>query len=112
MAQMHDVLIDGAGYMLVPGGYTYRQSGAEIEKVRAGVSSFATDPAPGSDGRTVLDRDAVRWAAAGMMPLPSGLGLRPGPLVLAPREQQVSVAGTLGAAVWDMSARGIVYNGT
>jgi hypothetical protein len=32
--------------------------------------------------------------------------------VLAPREQQLSVAGTLGAALWDGNARGIVYNGT
>ena len=38
MPQSHAVVIDGAGYMLVPGTYRYRNAGASVAPVRAGVS--------------------------------------------------------------------------
>src|SRR4051794_35275496 len=97
MPQTHDVILSGVGYMIVPGTYDYKQEGAAVEKIRTGVSLFASDPAPSADGRTILDKDAVRWAAVGMMPVPSGVGLRQGPLVLGPKEQQLNVAVTTGA---------------
>lgn len=108
MAQTHDVMIDGAGYMLVPGSYRYEQKGADLVPVRAGVGSFETALGIGTGGPDVIDRDAVRWNTVGMMPVPIGLGNEAGRLLLAPAETPLN---TGLSGTWDGNSRGIVYNG-
>src|SRR5258708_838965 len=106
MMQTHDVMIDGAGYMLVPGTYRYENTGANLRAMRTGVPSFEQGLAANAVGPVVVDRDATRWTAYGMLPVPVGLGDESGRLILAPAEQTVS----LGAA-FDTNARGIVFGG-
>lgn len=108
MTQTHDVMIDGAGYMLVPGTYRYGATGADVKRVRTGVGSFGQQLAKGLEGGQVVDKDALRWTAVGMMPVPIGLGDEAGRLALAPNE--VTLNAGLGAA-WDLNSHGIVYNG-
>ncbi len=106
MPQTHDVLIDGAGYMLVPGTYMYKSTGAAVTPVRTGVPSFEQRLAVSNLAPVVVDRDATRWRAVGMMPVPVGLGDEDGRLILAPRELTGTVA---TAANFDAQSIGIVY---
>ena len=108
MTQTHDLMIDGAGYMIVPGSYRYESKGADISPVRTGVPAFDQRLGHQATLPSAADRDAVRWQAVGMLPVPSGLGDGLGRLMLAPGE--VSAAG--GSVAFDANARGIVYNGT
>lgn len=106
MPQSHDVMIDGAGYMIVPGSYRYASTGADLTAVRTGVPSFGQPLAAG--GPVEMDRDAARWRALGMMPIPVGLGDGGGRLVLGPKELAV----VLGLGVnFDGNSRAIIYNG-
>ena len=73
MAQTHDIMLDGAGYMIVPGSYSYAVAGAQAAAVRAGVPSFAQAYASGQRTPAVIDRDTARWTAVGMQPVPAGL---------------------------------------
>ncbi len=107
MAQTHDILLDGVGYMIVPGSYAYAVAGAQAVAVRAGIPSFAQAYAGSQRSPAVIDRDAARWAAIGMRPVPGGLGDEPGRLILAAGE----VAPTLGVSAFDANSQAIIYGG-
>ena len=108
MPQSHDILLDGAGYMLLPGTYSYRAAGAETAPVRAGVPSFAQAYARAAAGPAVVDRDEARWAAVGMRPVPLGLGNEPGRLILAAGE----IAAMLGGVnPFDGNTQAMLYDG-
>ncbi len=107
MPQTHDVMLNGMGYMLVPGSYEYQQGGAEIAEVRTGVNSFATEIATG-DGPAVADRDGVRWVGVGMMAGASGLGDGAGRMILGPAELTVN---TGSGANFDADSCLCIYQG-
>lgn len=108
MPQSHDISLDGAGYMLLPGTYAYRAAGAAAAPVRAGVPSFAQAYARAANAPAVVDRDEARWVATGMRPLPLGLGNEPGRLVLTAGE----IAATLGGVnPFDANSQAIIYGG-
>lgn len=108
MAQTYDIVLDGAGYMLVLGAYEYRVEGAEATPVRAGVPSFAQAYARAQHAPAVVDRDEARWTAVGMRPAPLGLGTEPGRLILTAGE----VAPTLGGvSPFDANSQAILYGG-
>jgi hypothetical protein len=109
MPQTHDVMLDGAGYMLVPGSYGYEVQGAAVQAVRAGVPSFAQAYGSGDLVPTVIDRDAARWTTVGMQPVPPGIGDEPGRLILTAGE----IAPTLGGVAlnFDANSQFCVYGG-
>jgi hypothetical protein len=107
VAQTHDIMLDGAGYMIVPGSYSYAVAGAQAAPVRAGIPSFAQAYAAGQHSATVIDRDMTRWTAVGMRPAPIGLGDEPGRLILAPGE----VFPTLGVSAFDSNSQAVIYGG-
>lgn len=106
MPQTHDIILDGAGYMIVPGSYAYAVAGATAAPVRAGVPSFAQAYAAQRTA-VVADRDAARWTTVGLRPIPLGLGDEPGRLILAAGE----VFPTLGVSPFDANAQAIIYGG-
>jgi hypothetical protein len=107
MPQTHDIILDGSGYMIVPGSYSYAAAGAQAAPVRAGVPSFARAYAASQHAPTVIDQDAARWTAVGLRPIPLGLGDEPGRLILAPGE----VFPTLGVSAFDANSQAIIYSG-
>ena len=107
MAQTHDIMLDGAGYMIVPGSYSYAVAGAQAAAVRAGVPSFAQAYASGQRTPAVIDRDTARWTAVGMQPVPAGFGDEPGRLILAPGE----VFPTLAVSAFDSHSQAVIYSG-
>jgi hypothetical protein len=108
MPQLYDIVLDGAGYMLVPGTYEYRAEGAAVTPVRAGVPSFAQAYARAQHSPAVADRDDARWTAVGMRPAPLGLGTEPGRLLLAASEAAPTLA---GVSPFDANSQAIVYGG-
>ncbi len=107
MPQTHDIILDGAGYMIVPGSYSYAVAGAAAATVRAGVPSFAQAYAA-QRAAIVADRDAARWASIGLRPIPLGLGDEPGRLILTAGE----TAPTLGGInPFDANSQAIIYGG-
>jgi hypothetical protein len=108
MPATHDVQINGNGYMLVPGTYTYKQKGSEAAAFRTGLATFETKLIVGAGGALVVDRDAVRWQAQGLMPVPPGWGNEAGRLVLVPIE--VTAASGV-AANFDVQMQGSIYQG-
>nr|MDQ6909090.1 hypothetical protein [Chloroflexota bacterium] len=106
MPQTHDIILDGAGYMIVPGSYSYAVAGAATAPVRAGVPSFAQAYAAQRSG-SVVDRDVARWTSVGLRPIPLGLGDEPGRLILAAGE----TAPTLGIGAFDANSQAIIYGG-
>ena len=108
MPQTHDFMLDGAGYMLVPGSYGYEVQGAAAQVVRAGVPSFAQAYGRGDLAPTVIDRDAARWTTVGMQPVQPGVGVEPGRLILAAGE----IVQTLGGiGLFDANSQAIIYAG-
>lgn len=107
MPQTHDIILDGAGYMIVPGSYAYAVAGAQAASVRAGVPSFARAYAAAQHSPTVVDQDAARWTAVGLRPIPLGLGDEPGRLILAAGE----VFPTLGVSAFDANSQAAIYGG-
>ncbi len=108
MPQTHDIILDGAGYMIAPGSYAYAVAGAAVAPVRAGVPSFAQAYAASRRLPVVVDRDAARWTTVGLRPVPLGLGDEPGRLILAAGE----TAPTLGGVnPFDANAQAIIYGG-
>jgi hypothetical protein len=76
--------------------------------VRAGVPSFAQAYAAAQHSPVVVDRDAARWTAVGLRPIPFGLGDEPGRLILTAGE----VAATLGGVnPFDGNSQAIIYDG-
>ncbi len=106
MPQTHDIILDGTGYMIVPGSYSYAMAGAATAPVRAGVPSFAQAYAAQRSG-SVVDRDAARWTSIGLQPIPLGLGDEPGRLILAAGE----TAPALGIGAFDANSQAIIYGG-
>jgi len=105
--QTHDIILDGAGYMIVPGSYSYAVAGAAAATVRAGVPSFAQAYAA-QRAATVVNRDAARWTSVGLRPVPLGLGDEPGRLILTAGE----TAPTLGGInPFDTNSQAIIYGG-
>ncbi len=107
MPQTHDIILDGAGYMIVPGSYSYAVAGAAAATVQAGVPSFAQAYAAAQRAAIVVDRDAARWTSVGLRPIPLGLGDEPGRLILAAGE----VFPTLGVSAFDANSQAVVYGG-
>lgn len=99
MPQTHDILLNGAGYMLVPGSYQYAAQGAAVSPGRAGIRAW--DAPPGED-------DGTRWQATGFLPTPVGFGARRG-LLLGPALQ--TAATSMGAAT-ATNCHGTIYHGT
>lgn len=108
MPQTHDIMLDGAGYMLVPGSYGYAVAGAAVAPVRAGVPSFAQAYARSQRSAIVVDSDDARWTTVGMQPVPLGIGDEPGRLIVAPGE----IAPTLGGvSPFDANSQAVIYGG-
>ncbi len=97
--QTHDILLDGAGYMLVPGSYRYEAQGAAIAPVAAHITDWHAPP----DGT-----DTTRWRATGFIPAPTGFGARRG-IVLAPAMQ---IAATTIPITTATNCRACLYHGT
>ncbi|MCA1670576.1 MAG: hypothetical protein LC793_24985, partial [Thermomicrobia bacterium] len=108
MPQTHDIILDGAGYMILPGSYSYAVAGAAVAPVRAGVPSFAQAYAASQRSAVVVDRDAPRWTTVGLRPSPLGLGDEPGRLILTAGE----TFPTLGSVnPFDANSQAIIYGG-
>lgn len=108
MTQTHDIILDGAGYMIVPGSYAYAVAGATVAPVRAGVPSFAQAYAASRRVPVVVDRDAARWMTVGLQPIPVGLGDEPGRLILAAGETAPTLA---GINPFDTNSQAVIYGG-
>src|SRR5579884_1609029 len=105
--QTHDVFINGQGYMLQPGSYRYACGGAEVRRFRTGVGSFDQRLGRAATLPSAADKDASRWAAVGMVPVPLGMGDEPGRLMLGPKEISVFTG-----VPFDANSRCIVYLGS
>ena len=108
MPQTHDIILDGAGYMIVPGSYAYAVAGAAVAPVRAGVPSFAQAYAASRRVPVVVDRDAARWSAVGMQSVPVGIGDEPGRLILTAGEVYPTL---VGINPFDVNAQAVIYGG-
>lgn len=106
MVQTHDVIIDGAGYMLLPGSYKYQNTGADVSRFRTGVPAFDQRLGKAVTLPQSADKDALRWTAVGMVPVPIGLGNEPGRLMLGPKELN-----TVIGAPFDTNSRMIIFAG-
>ena len=100
MTQNYDLVLNGAGYMLVPPPETARTSGSgstyrlEVTPFKpAGVRTGIRDwqAAPGGD-------DGTRWRSDGMVPEVSGYGTVPG-VVIGPAVRQLVSIGVVMSAV-------------
>lgn len=108
MPQTHDIILDGAGYMVVPGSYSYAVAGAAVAPVRAGIPSFAQAYEAARHAPTVVDRDAARWTSVGLRPVPLGIGDEPGRLILASGEVFPTLA---SINPFDGNSQAAIYGG-
>lgn len=108
MTQTHDIILDGAGYMIVPGSYSYAVAGAAVAPIRAGVPSFAQAYAAAGRVPVAVDRDAARWTTIGLRPTPLGMGDDVGRLILTAGETAQTLA---GVPVFDANSQAVIYQG-